>query len=115
MRFVCAMSLTFESANLDHTLEYADAAERIGDQTTARLLRQVHIDEIEHVRFGWKWLERFKEENVSAWKAYRHNVTWPLRPALARGTTFHPESRVAAGLDGETIQGLSEASRDESA
>ncbi len=74
--------------------------------------RQVHLDEIEHVRFGWRWLERFKKTDVSAWDAYRRNVTWPLRPALARGTTFHPESRVAAGLDGETIQGLTAASRD---
>ncbi len=110
--FVCAMSLTFENANLDHTLEYADAAERVGDQMTARLLRQVHVDEIEHVRFGWTWLNRFKEEDASAWEAYCDNVTWPLRPALARGTTFNPESRVAAGLDGETIQGLEKASRD---
>jgi uncharacterized ferritin-like protein (DUF455 family) len=112
VRFVCAMSLTFENANLDHTVEYADAAERIGDPKTARLLRQVHLDEIEHVRFGWKWLQRFKKEADSAWETYRRNVAWPLRPALARGATFHPESRAAAGLDPETIQGLEQASRD---
>lgn len=112
VRFVCAMSLTFENANLDHTLDYADAAERVGDEKTARLLRQVHTDEIEHVRFGWKWLQRFKARHVSAWDAYRTNVTWPLRPALARGSTFHPQSRAAAGLDAETIRRLSEASRE---
>lgn len=111
VRFVCTMSLTFENANLDHTLDYAGAAEAVGDGRTARLLRQVHTDEIEHVRFGWKWLKRFKGPLESAWDAYRANVTWPLRPALARGTTFHPESRAAAGLDAETIRALNDASR----
>ncbi len=112
LRFVCAMSLTFENANLDYTLDYAGAAERIGDRKTARLLRQVHLDEIEHVRFGWEWLQRLKEDGVPAWEAYRRNVTWPLRPALATGATFHPESRAAAGLDPEAIRGLEEAARE---
>jgi hypothetical protein len=30
LRFVCAMSLTFENANLDHTVDYAAAARRAG-------------------------------------------------------------------------------------
>ena len=35
LRFLCAMSLTFENANLDHTEEYAEAARRAGDVKTA--------------------------------------------------------------------------------
>ncbi len=112
LRFICAMSLTFENANLDHTLDYAVAADRLGDEKTAALLRQVHRDEIEHVRFGWQWLQRFKRRAATAWEAYCENVTWPLRPALARGSNFYPQSREAAGLDAETIRLLGEAVRD---
>ena len=108
LRFLCAMSLTFENANLDHTLEYEEAARRAGDAKTAAVIERVHLDEIEHVRFGWTWLQIFKDEDESAWDAYRANLTWPLRPAKARGRTFHREGREAAGLDAEFIRRLEE-------
>ncbi len=108
LRFLCAMSLTFENANLDHTLEYEEAARRAGDAKTAAVIERVHRDEIEHVRFGWTWLQVFKNEDESAWDAYRANLTWPLRPAKARGRTFHREAREAAGLDPEIIRRLEE-------
>jgi uncharacterized ferritin-like protein (DUF455 family) len=106
LRFLCAMSLTFENANLDHTLEYEEAARRAGDAKTAAVIERVHRDEIEHVRFGWTWLQVFKKKDESAWDAYRANLTWPLRPAKARGRTFHREPREAAGLDPELIRRL---------
>ena len=112
LRFLCAMSLTFENANLDHTLEYAEAARRAGDAKTAAVIERVHLDEIEHVRFGWTWLQVFKREDESAWDAYRANLTWPLRPAKARGRTFHREGREAAGLDAEFIRRLEEGGKD---
>ncbi len=77
------LRLTFENANLDHTLEYEEAARRAGDAKTAAVIERVHLDEIEHVRFGWTWLQVFKREDESAWDAYRANLTWPLRPAKA--------------------------------
>src|SRR6185369_6996940 len=57
LRFLCAMSLTFENANLDHTIDYEEAARRAGDAKTAAVIERVHLDEIEHVRFGWTWLQ----------------------------------------------------------
>jgi len=108
LRFLCAMSLTFENANLDHTLEYEEAARRAGDAKTAAVIERVHLDEIEHVRFGWTWLQIFKRRDESAWDAYRANLTWPLRPAKARGRTFHREGREAAGLGAEFIRRLEE-------
>jgi len=108
LRFLCAMSLTFENANLDHTLEYEEAARRAGDAKTAAVIERVHLDEIEHVRFGWTWLQIFKQEDESAWDAYRANLTWPLRPAKARGRTFHRQGREAAGLEAEFIRRLEE-------
>lgn len=107
--FICAMSLTFENANLDHTTDGAEAARRAGDAKTAAVIERVHRDEIEHVRFGWRWLDRFREEGESPWEAYRRSLTWPLRPAKARGVSFHRKGREAAGLDPEFIRRLEES------
>jgi uncharacterized ferritin-like protein (DUF455 family) len=109
LRFLCAMSLTFENANLDHTEEYAEAARRAGDLKTATVIERVHRDEIDHVRFGWTWLQIFKESDESAWEAFRANLTWPLRPARARGRIFDREGRVAAGLDPDFIRRIEQS------
>jgi uncharacterized ferritin-like protein (DUF455 family) len=62
------------------------------------------------VRFGWEWLQVFKREDESAWDAYRANLTWPLRPAKAKGARiFNREGRAAAGLDEEFIRRLEES------
>lgn len=98
LRFVAAMSLTFESANLDHAVEYAHAARRAGDGATANALERVHADELGHVQFGWIWLGKLKDPDATPEAAYLANLVWPLRPARARGRVFHPESRAAAGL-----------------
>jgi uncharacterized ferritin-like protein (DUF455 family) len=103
--FVCAMSLTFENANLDHTVELAAAAHQAGDRKTAAVIEQVHRDEIEHVAFGWQWLKAWKGES-SAWDTYRQSLTWPLRPAKARGLRFHRTGRETAGLDHDFIHHL---------
>jgi uncharacterized ferritin-like protein (DUF455 family) len=109
LRFLCAMSLTFENANLDHTEEYAEAARRAGDLKTATVIERVHLDEIDHVRFGWTWLQIFKEKDDSAWDAFRANLTWPLRPARARGRIFDREGREAAGLDPDFIRRIEQS------
>jgi uncharacterized ferritin-like protein (DUF455 family) len=111
LRFVCAMGLTFENANLDHAAEYAAAARAAGDRKTAALLDLVGDEEVGHVRFGWRWLAEWKEPGQSMWNAYAANVTWPLRAALARGRVFHAERRAAAGLDAEFIRLLASADR----
>jgi uncharacterized ferritin-like protein (DUF455 family) len=111
LRFLCAMSLTFENANLDHTVDTAAAARRVGDEKTALVIDRVHQDEIEHVRFGWTWLQFFKEDDQSVWEAFQQNLTFPLRPARARGRVFHRRGREAAGLDAEFIRRLEESRR----
>ncbi len=111
LRFICAMGLTFENANLDHTAEYAAAARAAGDERTARLLERVGEDEIGHVRFAVKWLERWKAPGESLWSAYSSSLSWPLRGALARGKDFRAEERRRAGLDEEFIASLARADR----
>jgi uncharacterized ferritin-like protein (DUF455 family) len=107
--FICAMSLTFENANLDHTVDYAAAARRAKDAKTAAVIDQVHEDEVEHVRFGWRWLQLFKGEGESAWQAYERSLTWPLRAARARGRSFDRAGREAAGLTPEFIRRIEES------
>jgi len=107
--FICAMSLTFENANLDHTVDAAEAARRVGDPKTALVIDQVHKDEIEHVRFGWTWLQVFKQEDVSSWDAWKSHLAFPLIPERARGKNFHPAGREAAGLDAEFIRRLEQS------
>jgi uncharacterized ferritin-like protein (DUF455 family) len=113
LRFICGMSLTFENANLDHSVDYAESSRAVGDLETAWLLDRIHRDEVEHVRFGWHWLGQLKEEGQSMSEAYRANVTWPVRPALARGKVFHRRGRELAGLDAEFVEILSRADRDD--
>jgi uncharacterized ferritin-like protein (DUF455 family) len=107
--FICAMSLTFENANLDHTVDYAAAARRAKDVKTAAVIDQVHEDEVEHVRFGWRWLQLLKGEGESAWQAYERSLTWPLRAARARGRSFDRAGREAAGLNPEFIRRIEES------
>ena len=109
--FVCAMSLTFENANLDHTVDYAAAARAAGDEKTALVIDRVQRDEIEHVRFGWTWLERFKRPEQSMWEAFRENLAWPLTPVRAKGKSFNVEGRREAGLDEDFIRRLRAAER----
>lgn len=106
LEFVCAMSLTFENANLDHTDEYAAAARAAGDVKSAAAIEIVQRDEIEHVRFGWQWLNRFKQRDESAWEAYDTALHWPLHPAKARGRAFNRVGRERAGLDDAFIRRL---------
>ncbi len=108
--FVSAMSLTFENANLDHTLAYAEAAREVGDTKTAAVIDRVHADEITHVAFGWQWLQQARGDRAD-WDAYADSLTWPLRPAKATGRAFDRASRRAAGLDDAFIDRL-EASRE---
>lgn len=107
--FICAMSLTFENANLDYTVDYEAAARRAGDPKTAAVIEQVHRDEIEHVRFGWTWLQAWKSEDESAWDVWSRHLAWPLTPVRARGSRFHRKGREAAGLDPDFIRRLEES------
>ena len=110
--FLCALSLTFENANLDHAPEIAATARAHGDEETAKILDQVAKDEVRHVALGAKWVRAFAEEGESIWDAYRRQTYWPLHAGRARGVEFHPEPRRAAGLDEDFIRGLAETTRD---
>lgn len=99
--YVARLPLVFEGANLDHTLELEEWFAEVGDERGAAVVRTIHHDEIRHVAFGLDWLRRLKPEGRSDWEAWRDHLDWPLRPAKAKGATFHAEPRLAAGMTAE--------------
>ena len=106
LQFVCTMGLTFENANLDFCQEHIDAAGAAGDEVTAKILEQVHQDEVRHVSFAWRWLARWKRSDESMWEAYCRSVAPPHGPHRARGKTFDLEARLAAGMDPDFVEAL---------
>ena len=105
LHFVCIMGLTFENANLDFAQDYARSARAAGDADAAAALDQVHADEVRHVRFAWRWLEKWRGDQP-AWEVYRGSMAPPLGPARARGRDLCTGSRRAAGLDPDFITQL---------
>ncbi|GJM21641.1 MAG: hypothetical protein DHS20C15_15560 [Planctomycetota bacterium] len=105
-QFVSGVCLVFENANLDHSLDYAEAARAAGDEDTAQLLERVHRDEVRHVAFGLRWLRAFAEPGADLYSAWRASLRWPLRPSLARGRRFRPEARAGSGLDVDFLERL---------
>lgn len=101
--YVAGLPLVFEGANLDHTIEFAAAFEGANDTRGAALMKVIHRDEIDHVRFGFEWLNRMKPETQSSWEAWQQHLKWPLRPNKARGDQFQRQARLAAGLPAEFI------------
>lgn len=111
LRFVAGMCLTFENANLDHTLDAAAACRAHGDEQTAQVLEQVHREERSHVAFGLVWLERLKRPADSSHDAWCAALSWPLRPALARGPRLHEDCRRELGMPTEFLATLAAAQR----
>lgn len=104
--YLAGLPLTFEGRNLDHTLELEEAFVSAGDSKSAAVVRAIHRDEIEHVRFGIEWLRRLKPADQSDWDAYRAHLHWPIRAEKAVGDVFHRDPRLKAGLSPEFIEQL---------
>lgn len=109
LEYLAGLPLVFEGRNLDHTLELAEAFSRAGDERSAAIMRAIHQDEIEHVRFGIDWLRRLKPAELSDWDAFESHLHWPLRPSKARGEIFQHAARLHAGLSEDFIERLKSA------
>ena len=107
--YLAGIPLTFEGANLDHSLEWKTAFENAGDPKSAACMQVIHDDEIEHVRFGLEWLRQLKLEDQSDWAAFEQHLYWPLRPEKSVGNRFHLAPRLAAGMSPEFIETLKHA------
>lgn len=104
--YLAGLPLTFEGANLDHTCEFAEYFDRVNDPKSAAMMRAIHRDEIEHVRFGIEWLRKLKDPSQSDWDAYSAHLHWPLRPAKSVGNEFQRDARLEAGLSPEFVDRL---------
>lgn len=108
MEFVVQMSLTFEQANLDFSLFFKNAIEKVGDLKTAAILERVYREEIGHVKHGLSWFNRWRNhpEKETDWDAYLRHLPSPMTPRRAKGFEFFADGRREAGLSETFIQNL---------
>jgi uncharacterized ferritin-like protein (DUF455 family) len=104
--YLSGLPLTFEARNLDHTIEFEQAFLEAGDKRSAALMRRIHEDEIEHVRFGIEWLRKLKPDANDEWTTWTDHLHWPMRPEKSIGNNFQHDARLAAGLTPEFIEQL---------
>mmetsp|Transcript_95846 Transcript_95846/g.270980 ORF Transcript_95846/g.270980 Transcript_95846/m.270980 type:complete len:204 (+) Transcript_95846:490-1101(+) len=115
LAFLCGIGLTFEAANLDHTMKHRSSFELAGDEASAAVLQRVHDDEIRHVRLARVWLRRLARAGPRADDAdlYAAHAAFPPfelhkargRPALAL------EARRRAGLSERLVAEVLAATR----
>lgn len=106
LHYLAAMGLTFEAANLDHSIAYRDAFARAGDEESAAILGRIHEDEIGHVRFAVSWTNRMKDPARSDLETYLAHVRFPLGLNRAKGPELRLETRVAAGFSKEFLEAI---------
>ncbi|MAA78389.1 MAG: hypothetical protein CL916_03950 [Deltaproteobacteria bacterium] len=102
--FLSAMSLTFEQANLDHCIYYAQLFRQAGDEKSANIMDQIYADEIRHVRHGKHWSQQYGAKDM--WEFHQENLKLPLTPARAKGKVFDESGRIKIGFSEEYIQSL---------
>jgi uncharacterized ferritin-like protein (DUF455 family) len=107
--YLAGLPLTFESRNLDHTLEFETHFRAAGDERSAAIMQVIHRDEIQHVAFGLSWLQRLKPADDSDWDAYCSHLKWPLRPSKSLGEVFDRHSRIEAGMSNEFLERLQQS------
>ena len=99
--------LTFEMANIDFAPIYGKSFSQAGDAESASLMATILKDEISHVRFGWRWLQRFKQSPETEWEAWESTLKDTLlTPKRAKGFFLHEEPRKQAGIPSEWIDKL---------
>ena len=104
--YLSGLPLTFEARNLDHTIEFEQSFLEAGDRRSAALMRRIHEDEIEHVRFGIEWLRKLKPDEADEWTTWVDHLHWPMRPGKSIGNEFQQEARLRAGLSEEFVERL---------
>ena len=96
-QFVSLMGVGLEGANLDHAEVWAQRLRAAGDEESARLQERIGRDEVAHVRFAARWLERL--EGAKDFETWRAQIPKPLTPTVLRGKRLARAARSAAGLD----------------
>ncbi len=108
IRYISVMSLTFEAANLDFAPLYGRSFAAAGDEKSAALMAQILHDEINHVSFGYRWLNRWRGEH-EPWDAWTSSLSAKLSPKRAKGFVVMEDNRRKAGLPDEWIEKIKQA------
>lgn len=108
IRYVSVMSLTFEMANLDFAPLYGRSFAAFGDDKSAALMAQILKDEINHVSFGFSWLNKFKGKDP-AWDSWINSLSPTLGPHRAKGFVVMEENRKKAGIPDDWIEKIKQA------
>jgi uncharacterized ferritin-like protein (DUF455 family) len=103
--FTALLSMTFEAANLDFSLYYANLFEELGDHETSEIMRIIHRDEITHVKAGVYWMNKWRDDQ-SLWEYYLTHLPALITPARAKGMIFDRKGREQSGLDADFIERL---------
>ncbi|MGD2170108.1 MAG: DUF455 family protein [Chlamydiota bacterium] len=109
LKYLSAMSLTFEMANLDFAPHYKSSFERYGDFASAKIFDTIIKDEIKHVSFGYSWLTKLKDKNQSSWDAYTEHLNPLLSPKRSKGFIFQSNLRQKANIPNDWIEKVRQA------
>jgi uncharacterized ferritin-like protein (DUF455 family) len=104
LSFIATMGLGFESANLEHTATFAARFREMGDEESARVQEIVGREELEHVRFGVRWFDRFA--GGLDFERWRLALPLPLSPLLMRGRPLQRDARLRAGFSEDFLERL---------
>ncbi len=107
VHYVSVMSLTFEMANLDFAPLYGASFAQNGDAASAALMNTILEDEIAHVSFGYRWLQKLKAAEQSEWQTWRESVPPLLTLDRACGFKLFEEHRKRAGIPQDWIEQFS--------
>lgn len=107
LHYISIMSLTFEMANLDFAPIYGKSFSVAGDHESTQLMATILKDEISHVRFGWRWLQKFKHMPATAWDTWENTLkNTLLTPKRAKGFYVNEAPRIQAGISADWIEKL---------
>lgn len=106
IQYISTMNLTFEMANLDFAPIYGESFKRNGDLASSLLMDRIFQDEMDHVGFGWRWLEKFKSPEQSSWQCWKEALPSHLLPKHAKGFIFNETAREQIGIEKSWILNL---------
>lgn len=105
LSFLALVGVGFEGGNLDHGARFAVMLEEAGDPSAAAVERRVAEEEVAHVRFAVRWIEKLGGA-LEPFDAFRALLPPPLSPIVLRGAPIAREARREAGLSESFVDAL---------
>lgn len=106
LKWVCAINLTFEQANLDHAPVYAKYFKDVEDDASSELMELIAAEEVDHVGFGAQFLKQATPVGEKSFDVFVDNLTFHNTADRARGRNFSEDLRRQSGLDEHFIRSM---------